>query len=178
MSVVEYIGNQGAGKTLKAVRDGTDLAKKYNCTIHTNIPSFVAAGRNMGLKIRYFESWKELLSVYNTIIVWDEMHVDIDARNFKSRDQMLLTHFFNQLRKRGNHLLFTTQRDRQIDIRIRLQVDKRWEMRHPPGSNSFYFTKFDTQSDIPKVLKRGRFKGRPFFKYYDTYELVKSHIKE
>lgn len=172
----QYIGNQGAGKTLRAVAEAARLARKYDAPIYSNIPSFVTAGAAAGLKITYFEQWRVLLNVFNTIIVWDEMHNDVDARNFKSRDQMVLTHFFNQMRKRGNHLLYTTQRDRQMDIRIRLQVDKRWELKHPPGSEYFYFTKLDTQSDVARPVARGRFRGKKWFTLYNTYEIIKSHV--
>lgn len=127
----------------------------------------------------YFERWKELKNVENSIILYDELGTSFDSRNYKSEDQMVFTHLFSQMGKKGNTLLYTTQRDHQIEKRVREQTDYVIECSKDWSSGYMKQIWFNTQRGRESAEYINTFlilEPELFYEYYNTYEVIKTQI--
>lgn len=62
-------------------------------------------------------------SLENAVIGIDELHMICDARRHGKRQNILMSYFVLQSRHRSVNFYYTTQFDRQIDVRIRENTD-------------------------------------------------------
>jgi len=170
-----YIGNQGHGKSLGAVAKTLILAELTNARIVSNIvlksPRYIP-----------FTEWRELETMRNVIILFDEIATAVDSRNFKSGDQMEFTHFFAQLRKRGNTFIYTAQRFNLVEKRIREQTDYVIECVKVYHNKHWYLYQdlYDTQQGVERAKFLGRYHvAFPHYIYsqYDTLETVETTLK-
>lgn len=166
-----FIGKMGSGKTLSMVRELVKYYKK-GFTIYTNF--YVSFPHETIDFDKIFKMAEEQTPLNNVVIALDEIHILLDSRSGMGNKQKTVTFWLNQTRKQGVKLLFTTQHMHQIDKRLR------------SGTDFFVFC------DGLKYLKDGKeyfivrnyltdgednreeyFIGNPFFKFYDTNEVVK-----
>lgn len=108
--IIGIMGQLGSGKTLTASLLGLTFLKLSNYKLKLYA--------NYDLKLsKKFKNLKELLNLKNAIIIFDELHQNLDSRTWW--DNQDLIYFFLQLRKKNNFLIYTTQHIKQIDLRLR-----------------------------------------------------------
>lgn len=168
-----------SGKTLGMTIYGTMLAEATQQSIVANYSiSRVFTGNR--LDIHRFSTWRDLLKFRNCIILFDEINTAMDSRNFKSDDQILFSHFFQQLGKLGITFMYTTQREHSVEKRIRDQTDYVVECRRLWPSEAIEYEWRDTQRNADEPLFIGRYQleqPNVFYSLYDSFEVIQSTLK-
>lgn len=115
-----YFGVPGSGKTTLLARAYKKNRKKYdhiysiNCDIE-------------GVK-RIKKEDTENYKFYNTLILWDEITLDYDNRNFKEFSQKA-KEFWLLHRHLGIDIIYSTQNYENVDKKIRDITDELWYMK-------------------------------------------------
>jgi len=180
--VVGIDGKRGAGKTNFAVYLVKNLQEMTQRNVYANIHL---------KKIKYKTFTKEMLKTLpseldNSIILIDELHVWGDSYKFLSKQSEELTLLFTQLRKRNIILIHTTQQfEGQIAIRLRRNTDYLLHCTNTKRNYPVYYnhgiTCLVTVSEINDLdgepyspFTGFAFKGKEYWKYYNTKEIVLS----
>lgn len=108
------MGKMGAGKTRFMTIMGVYLHKMTKAPIYANYSLF-------GVDFKRISSLKELWDINNGIVLLDEIWLSMDARMWK--DNVAVTRFINQTRKKKITLFFTTQHIKQVEMRTRNGTD-------------------------------------------------------
>lgn len=142
--IVAYNGLMGSGKTSKAICDALLLQNETGCKIYTN---FGMVGQN---RFEHFSDFEKIAVEPSSIIILDECHMDLDARDYNSNSVKNFTKMVNYLRKIRCVIFLTTPNFFNIDTKIR-----------------------DLTSYICECRKRGDYQ---IFEYYDLQNdnLIKS----
>jgi len=110
--LVGIMGKMGAGKTLTQSVLATYLSN------YTKVPLYA----NYGLKgAKPIMKLSELWDLNNAIVCLDEIWLTMDARLWK--DNVQVTRFINQTRKKKLTIFFTTQHIKQVELRVRNATD-------------------------------------------------------
>lgn len=170
--IYRFEGNMRGGKTLNATAWAVTLSALTGQTIyanyHINWPWFV-----------FFEKWRDLSNVTDSLIIVDEIATMVDSRNYKSKDQMYFTHLFAQMGKKGNTFFYTSQRDHMVEKRVKDQTDyviKCWKDWVNGTLNQEWF---DTQRSVDEPVYINTLimeKPQVIYPLYDTYEVVSSQL--
>lgn len=166
-----FIGDIGQGKTLSMVRTAYSLFKQGH-KIYSNIKlNFKFEYFTINDIIKYAENDK---TFKNAVFLIDEAHIFIDSRNSMTKKNLIISYFILQTRKKDVTLLYTTQYFHQIDKRLRASTNAIIEC---------YFKKYNNIPiclniiNIIKsnniIIKKDIFNPIPYFKLYDTLEVVK-----
>ena len=139
------IGKQGSGKTLfitKLVSENLNNRKVFSNYHLTKIPyeriSFNKEAYQDLVEESSYHSIIDILELLekdvnyfnNSIMLLDEIHIDLDSLDYMKDTNRKLQKFFSQLRKRNILLLGTTQYIMNLDVRIRRQCMNVFEMKH------------------------------------------------
>lgn len=153
------------------------LQKKVRIPIVSNIP--LNSGHPFNFVYRQFASWEQLSTLKNCIILFDEIGTAIDSRNFKSDSQVRFTHFFAQLAKGDNTLIYTTQRHRLVDLRVREQVDILIRCRKDISTGQIHQKWYDCREDVEfplfvdeKIIST----PQVFYSAYDRWTRVQTSV--
>ena len=162
--ITVFVGRRGKGKTLLMTRR---LYRRYlmGYKIYTNYKvnfphEKLDANRlmNMGADLQ------------DCAIGIDEIHVLIDSRNSMSDRNKLISYFILQTRKRNVVLFGTTQHERQIETRLRQNVDY-WVFCQRIGKTAkFVYRVVDGLTW--RLVKKCVYDGTRFFSLYDTRETI------
>lgn len=158
------MGKMGAGKTLSMSMLATYLNSK------TKLPIYA----NYGLKgAQRIHNTKELWEMKQGIFCFDEIWITMDSRNWGNNVE--LTHWVNQTRKKGLLVLYTTQHINQVEMRIRKGTDILIYCQRKKGKMSLQFIDYQYMQ-----LGRRYFLKDPkkFYGLYDTFEVVDVLKKE
>jgi len=172
--IISLEGNQREGKSLGMTALGIYFAKKYG-----NIPLIANYHIFNYDNFIYFEKPRELAQLNNCIILYDEIGTTADARSWGSKEQVLFSHVFAQMGKRGNTFIYTAQRDYLVEKRVRQQTDIVIECQKDYGSKVLYQTWYNTQRGRDRATLIGRYKIRAperVYDAYDTFEVIQSHV--
>lgn len=152
------MGKMGAGKTLSMSFYGSVIAKVMNVPLYANY------GLDGAQRI---ETVKELWAIDNAIVCWDEIWLTLDARLWSNN--VFLTRFINQTRKKKIALFYTTQHIRQVELRVRNGTDVLIYCEKKP--HGILQTWMDWQY---QTIGRKFILERPerFYGMYDTYEVL------
>jgi hypothetical protein len=63
------------------------------------------------------------IELQNSVIAIDELHMICDSRRSSKKQNILMSYFILQSRHRSVNFYYTTQFDRQVDVRIRENTD-------------------------------------------------------
>ncbi len=118
------------------------------------------------------------VELQNSVIGLDELHMICDARRAGKKQNLLMSYFILQSRHRSVNLYYTTQFDRQVDIRIRENTDI-----NIVCENLFIDSDKDNNADIFRILIQDkRFRpirikekiiyGKPFWDLYNQDYIV------
>lgn len=112
--LVGVMGKMGGGKTRFMTIIGVYMHKMTGAPIYANYSLF-------GIDYTKVNSLKELWEINSGIVLLDELWLSMDARMWK--DNVNVTRFINQTRKKKITLFYTTQHIRQIELRTRNATD-------------------------------------------------------
>lgn len=157
------MGTMGAGKTLAQTMIALAMAEATNVPIYANYEIKHPNYRPVG-------SMKELWDANNAIFAFDEMWITLDSRGWKNNID--ITQWVNQVRKKGLLVLYTTQHISQVDIRVRNGTDilvlcERKGDTHILRFADWHYNKIGRTMKIPQSL------ASAFYPYYDTFETIK-----
>jgi hypothetical protein len=137
MYVFSFSGIMGSGKTLGQSIMAKQLQAKTNCTLYSNY----------GLKgSKPFTSFRDFLDVAvqpSSIVCLDEVHNDIDARDFNTNAVKYFSHIVFYLRKMRCTLFMTTPLFENVESRVRgvtnilIPVEK--------DKDNYYYPMYDWQ---------------------------------
>ena len=175
------IGQQGSGKTLFSVKLLVDDIKKKSRKVYSNITLFDIPYTKITFNkercsdpevISFAELIEQDKNIFNdSIILWDEMHLDLDSLDFMKKNNREKQVFFSQLRKRNILLLGTTQYIMHLDIRIRRQCKNVFDMTYIEG-NIFQVVTSKMDGYYTEEISRLFFDLHDYYNYYNTYEIV------
>lgn len=156
--LIAIAGTQGSGKTLLMSILSTFLAQQTNSPLTSN---YSLKGSKKILK------QSDLWDTNNSIMCLDELWLTMDSR--LSRDNVFLTRFINQTRKKGLVVFYTTQHMSQVDLRIRNATDY---LIFCENKNGEIVVKFiDYQYGI--IHKQFVISDpKKFYPLYDTYQVL------
>lgn len=175
------IGQQGSGKTVFITKLMIDNLKNKK-RVFSNYTLFDVDYVKVTLSDRDNDLLKDVPKILDlleddpnyfndSIILLDEMHLDLDSLDFMRKNNRRMQVFFSQLRKRNILLLGTTQYFMNVDIRIRRQCLNVFDMENI-GKGLFRVTTnkvdgyyFDPISEYMVDLSH-------YFTYYDTNEII------
>lgn len=150
----------GAGKTLSQTILGVYLHKATGAPLYANYTL-------NGVPYTKISSLKELWNVNGGIVLLDELWLSMDARMWK--DNVAVTRFINQTRKKKITLFYTTQHIRQIELRTRNGTDILIYCEKKPEGHWLWFIDYQYQEIGRKFLLSD---ARAFYALYDTYETL------
>lgn len=154
------MGKMGAGKTLSQTILGIFLHLQTKAPIFTNYTL-------KGVPYTRISSLSELWQINNGIVLLDELWLSMDSRMWK--DNVAVTRFINQTRKKRITLFYTTQHIRQVELRTRNATDVLIYCEKKPEGHWLYFVDYQYQQIGQKLLLN---QPQNFYKYYDTYETL------
>jgi len=209
--IIAIIGTVGSGKSLSAVRQilkrdqktfvnfsiksKNTIRLKKEHIITDRIKGYKNTGEPITEKVINWEFWNDAVKKYDGFdIVLDEVHNIIHSRMSMSKNNVLMTIWFSQIRKilgtsEKNHIFLISQKLSRIDVAFRDLLDIviycKKEVRgddvfiHQFTFNSdcvvddYYFFKNNyNQAKRMRLYKRSVFKANSYFPYYDSYELI------
>lgn len=166
------IGAQGSGKTLLSVALVFELSKLLpERRIFSNIELY-------GIEYKKF-NFDELLTNIkydnnyydNSIILFDELHIFLNSLDFYKKENRLVQGFFSQLRKRKIIILGTSQYILNVDVRIRRQALRVFEI-FKRNNNIFEVIIHLIDGYFTRQLDNLLLKLDKYYKNYNTYEII------
>lgn len=166
-----FIGDIGQGKTLSMIRIAYTLYKQGH-KIYSNIKlNFPFEYFTLSDIIKYAENDK---TFKNAVFIIDEAHIFIDSRNSMSKKNLIISYFILQTRKKDVTLLYTTQYFHQIDKRLRASTNAIIECYYKNiNNNPIALNIINIMKNNNIIIKKDIFNPKPYFKLYNTYEVVK-----
>ena len=176
------VGRQGSGKTLFMIKLLIDNLK-YKSKIFSNINLYNIDRdyTKISLSTRedtitdvplMLDMLDEDINIFNdSIIFLDEIHKDLDSRDFWSESSRKIQGFFSQLRKRNCLVLATAQYFMLIDNRVRKQCFNVFDMRKL-SDEMFNVVVSEVDGYYYRPIINYDVKLSDYFKYYDTNEIV------
>ena len=176
------VGKQGSGKTLFMIKLLIDNLK-YKSKIFSNINLYNIDRdyTKISLSTRedtvtdlplMLDMLDEDINIFNdSIILLDEIHKDLDSRDFWSESSRKIQGFFSQLRKRNCLVLATAQYFMLIDNRVRKQCFNVFDMRKI-SNEMFNVVVSEVDGYYYRPIINYDVKLSDYFKYYDTNEIV------
>ncbi len=176
------VGRQGSGKTLFMIKLLIDNLK-YKSKIFSNINLYNIDRdyTKISLSTRedtitdvplMLDMLDNDINIFNdSIILLDEIHKDLDSRDFWSESSRKIQGFFSQLRKRNCLVLATAQYFMLIDNRVRKQCFNVFDMRKL-SDEMFNVVVSEVDGYYYRPIINYDVKLSDYFKYYDTNEIV------
>lgn len=153
-------GRIGNGKTLYLVYKATRLQKPIYSNFLLDLPNFHA------LHIYDFPDLP-----YNINVFIDEGYVLSDSRSSMSKLNKYMSYIYNQSRKKGMNIFITTQLASAIDFRFRDQATH--TVRCIKRKSGFIYRIKNQTNGIIRRKFLSNEKAIPYFKIYDTLEIVR-----
>jgi len=124
---------------------------------------------NYGLKnATAIESLNDVAELENSIFCFDEIWLSADARAWK--DNVRLTQWVNQTRKKKMVVFYTTQHIRQVEMRIRNGTDVLIFCDKRPEGHWLTFMDWQYRTIGKRFLIENAYR---FYDLYDTYQVLK-----
>lgn len=198
------IGKQGHGKTLMTTKLAFTEYKKNKRFVLSNYSLFgipftrINKGvfKNLitndeliksyfinGIEINIYQDYYNCYGKYpltnfdyliDSIILIDEIHIWLDAYHFYKDDDIKISAFFSQIRKRRILLLATTQYLLNLNIRVRRQLSYVLDMRvvRENGRKLYKCTTNEVDGFYSQELSTNVFDLQDYYKCYDTEEVI------
>lgn len=160
--LVGIMGKMGSGKTLSMSILAEYLATRTNSKIYANYDL------KMPIHATPVESLNDITKKENSIFCFDEMWLSMDARQWK--DNVRLTQWVNQTRKKKMIVFYTTQHIKQIEMRARNATDILIYCEKKPEGIWLTFIDWAYGSIGKRFLLTDT---KRFFCLYNTYEVLK-----
>jgi len=158
--LIGITGKMGSGKTLSMTILATFLSRKLKVPLFSNYEmknSIPLASLN--------DLWK----AERAIMAADELHISMDSRGWK--DNIKLSHFITQTRKKNLIFLYTTQNIGQVDLRVRQNTDIVIYCEKKPSGHWLQFIDWGYKTIGRKYLIKKE-EAKKFYNLYDTLKVV------
>ena len=123
--IIGIIGNSGSGKTLFMVKEAFEQYKRGK-QIYSNFklkfPKINGCFQPKLVPEDFFQNFSQY-NLKNVCMFLDEIYVYIDSRNSMGKINKIMSYFFNQTRKTGVDLYYSTQFFSQVDKRLRFNTE-------------------------------------------------------
>lgn len=157
--LVGIMGKMGTGKTLSMSILASYLARATKAPLYANY----------GLEgAETIESLNELDKLEGGILCLDELWLSMDSRMWK--DNVRVSHWVNQTRKKRVIVFYTTQHIRQMEMRVRNATDILIVCEKKGQEHHLTFLDYQYRA-IGKRFVIGD--ARRFYSLYDTFEVLK-----
>jgi len=167
--LVGFIGRMGQGKTLSMTVFGTYLAYKSGARLKAR---HQINALNAELVTKVSQVW----DTDNAIFLWDELWIDMDSRDYQNNID--LTQFINQSRKKNAFVGYTAQHNSQVEKRVRKATDylihcEKIVKKEKDGTKNTSHKLIIVDPFNGKILRQIIIR-RPetFYKLYNTYEVI------
>lgn len=150
----------GAGKTLSMSILASYTARAMQAEMHANYHL---------KKAELITSTKDIWEMENGVFCFDEMWLTLDARLWK--DNVFLTRWINQTRKKKLIVFYTTQHIRQIEMRARNATDILIYCEKTPQGHWLQFIDWQYRQMGRRYLIPHDVASK-FYSLYDTYEVL------
>lgn len=169
--ILGIFGKMGSGKTLMM----TMLAS----ALKHEVPDIKLFSNYNLNRAEIINSTDELIKITDGVVALDEFWVSMDSRVWK--DNVFLTRWINQTRKKNLLVLYTTQAFGQIDIRVRNATDllifcERFSKAKTPFFRYSFIDNFG--KTILKSFKILESQAENFYDFYDSFEIVRALTKK
>ena len=172
------IGRQGSGKTAfitKLLVDNYTSDRK----VYSNYSLFGIDYQKITFDNKRNKNAIDILKVIsenpdyfnNSIMLFDEIHIYFDSRDFMRQNNRIIQNFFSQLRKRNILLLATTQYILHLDVRIRRQALAVFQMTNLKDG-IFRVDVHEIDGYYTSFIRTELVNLNDYFKFYDTNELI------
>jgi len=175
--IIGVVGDRGSGKTLFMTREGF-LNYCKGRYIYSNYHFYFPKVKIEGIEKIYTPKLidDEFLNNYrnelfNICLFLDEIYIYIDSRASMSRANKIWSYFFNQTRKRGVDLYYSTQFFSQVDKRLRFNTEMFIIPKVIKKDGKQYII-INMYTRELKLLKKYMFKAETYYNMYDTNEVV------
>lgn len=178
------IGKQGSGKTLLMIKflvDNLQYKNKVysNTTLYNLDKPYTRVTLSPREDIESFKGVPRVLDMLrenhnvfnNSILLLDEIHLDLDSRDWFNANNRELQVFFSQLRKRKCLLLSTSQNLLNVDIRVRRQLLYVFDMKNI-GNGIFRVSVNDIDGYYYNLISQYNINLSSYYDYYDTDEII------
>ena len=166
--IVAIIGDRGSGKTVTMTATGKIYAQENNLKIFANYTL-------IGTDYEYI-TFNDIVDfpeyLHDAVILIDEAHIGTDAYEFFTHRVKDITKFVTQTRKRKLIFIYTTQVFTQVARRLRDLTDNIIYCETTTIKDVFKLTITDRSLDNNGFIRTLYLHGEPFFKYYDTDEII------
>ena len=189
--IIIFLGGVGSGKTLSAVREirrrnqfaltnfKLKNIKEYHRLKYENI--IIPAEKKSDYSVNW-KFWEKVRKSHKYFSIYlDEIHNIMDARASTSVDNRILSRWLSQIRKMTsdneyNNLVAISQKIRRIDVNLRELAHLFVECRKIEIGDKVYIWQdyFDGIDNYEKDRHAAQiyFKAEPYYKYFDTKEMV------
>ncbi|MFH5781814.1 hypothetical protein [Heyndrickxia oleronia] len=166
METIMFSGQRGNGKTLGMSIMAEYWRRKSGCTLYSNY------GLVGSKPFTSFEDFFDVAVQPSSIICLDEVHNDIDARDFNTNAVKYFTHIAFYLRKMRCTLMLTSPLFENIESRIRGTTDIYIPVNK--DKNYYYYPHYDWQGQkFLKTKKIAKEKAHMIGSHiFDTYAMV------
>jgi len=159
--LIGIMGKMGAGKTLSASILASYLSRATGAPLSANYDLIGATP---------IESLDDVQEKESGILVFDEVWLSADARAWK--DNVKLSHWINQTRKKKMIVFYTTQHIRQVEMRMRNGTDVLIYCEKTPEGHWLTFIDWQYRTIGRRYLIPHDVAKR-FYPLYNTYEVLK-----
>lgn len=189
-----FYGATGSGKTLSMVKEGVKdfiLGRTIYSNMKSikNIPYYYIDLEDLILMVQNEELDVDDKSPKSLLL--DEIHTMFDGRRSQSRDNIDFSLFISQCRKRRFNVYYTSQWISGADVRIRTITSELVRCIAHVDVNDYGLGDASTPEPIRvekksikiedlqagiqnvKVKYESRWRLRPFYQFYDTYEVIR-----
>lgn len=176
------IGQQGSGKTILITKLLIDNLKEHpNRKVFSNYTlygidyqpiAFNTENVHNKSKLNILDMLDQDVNYFNnSIMLLDEIHVDLDSLDFMKKNNRRMQVFFSQLRKRNILLLGTTQYLMNVDVRLRRQCLNVFEMKHIK-KDIFEVTTHEIDGYYSVPVTTYLLDLSDYYNFYDTNEVI------
>lgn len=173
--IIGVIGDRGSGKTLFMTLEAFNQyrkGKKVYSNYQLKFPILKNTKKYELIKNDFFTNFNKY-NFNNVCMFLDEIYVYIDSRNSGSNINKVMSYFFNQTRKTGVDLYYSTQFLSQVDKRLRFNTEKFVIPKKVKDKKGNIYLIVDICNRDLKVLKKLLIKGNSIFNLYDTDEIIR-----
>jgi len=172
--IIGVIGDRGSGKTLFMTREAflNYCKSRYiYSNYHLKFPKVLFKNLHKPKLIddEFLSNYRSEL--FNICLFLDEIYIYIDARASMTRANKIWSYFFNQTRKRGVDLYYSTQFFSQVDKRLRFNTEMFIIPKVVKKDGKQYIV-INMYTRELKLIRRYMFKAETYFNMYDTNEVI------
>jgi len=172
--IIGVIGNRGTGKTLFMTLEAFNQYRKQK-TIYSNyeltFPKIDKCKKPILIPDDFFLNY-EKFNLTNVCLFFDEIYIYIDSRTSGSKSNRVMSYFFNQTRKTGVDLYYSTQFFSQVDKRLRFNTEVFVIPKAIKDKNKNLFILVEICNRDLKLLDKWLIRAKPIFNLYNTDEII------